>query len=115
MPLNTSRKSPRVDNSKLKIIATCDTSVAGPVRILHIINDLSIGGAEMMLYRLLFHEREAELEPAVISLMDRGSLRQRIRDLGIPVFSPDMSQGLPGPLSVLRFGNLVRRIKPDLI
>ncbi len=37
-----------------------------PVRILHIINDLAIGGAEMMLYRLLSHKSRQRFDPIVI-------------------------------------------------
>jgi glycosyltransferase involved in cell wall biosynthesis len=86
-----------------------------PVRILHIINDLSIGGAEMMLYRLLSHKSRDRFDPVVISLMDRGSLRQRIEELGIPVYTARMRPGLPTPASIWRLVRLVRRIKPDLI
>jgi len=91
------------------------TERSRPLKILHIINDLSIGGAEMMLYRLLYHEREAQLEPSVISLMDRGPLRQRIKELGISVLSPGMSPAVPSPQSVFRLIRLVRQLKPDLI
>src|SRR4051812_45439873 len=86
-----------------------------PIRILHIINDLAIGGAEMMLYRLLSQKSKLRFEPIVISLMDRGSLRQRIEELGIPVYTAGMKPGLPTPASVWRLIRLVRKIRPDLI
>src|SRR5262252_1334603 len=70
---------------------------AGPIKILHIINDLSIGGAEMLLYRLLCQHSRQFFDPVVLSLMDRGSLRPRIEELGIPVYTAGMSSGLPGP------------------
>jgi glycosyltransferase involved in cell wall biosynthesis len=88
---------------------------AQPVKILHIINDLAIGGAEIMLYRLLAEKSRQRFNPVVISLMDRGSLRQRIEDLGIPVYTARMKRGRPTPASIWRLIRLVRQIKPDLI
>ena len=75
-----------------------------PLRILHIINDLSIGGAEMMLYRLLSQKSRERFDPVVISLMDRGSLRERIEKLGIPVYTARMKPGLPDTGFDLAFG-----------
>ena len=88
---------------------------AKPVKILHIINDLAIGGAEMMLYRLLSEKSRKRFNPVVISLMDRGSLRERVEELGIPVYTAGMKPGLPTPASIWRLFRLVRQIKPDLI
>ena len=85
------------------------------IKILHIINDLSIGGAEMMLYRLLSQKGHNRFDSVVISLMDRGSLRNRIEGLGIRVYSPKMRQGLPTVASIWRLIRLVRQINPDLI
>src|SRR5262245_23800629 len=79
-----------------------------PLRILHIINDLAIGGAEMMLYRLLSQKSRQRFEPVVISLMDRGSLRERIEELGIPVYTARIKPGWPTPASIWRLVRLVR-------
>jgi glycosyltransferase involved in cell wall biosynthesis len=87
----------------------------GSVKILHIINDLSIGGAEMMLYRLLSQKSRDRFDPVVLSLMDQGSLRQRIEALGIPVYTAGMKPGMATPASIWRLIRLVRKIKPDLI
>lgn len=86
-----------------------------PIKILHIINDLSIGGAEMMLYRLLSHKSRQRFQPIVISLMDRGSLRGGFEELGIPVFTARMKPGFPTPASIWRLIQLIRKIKPALI
>jgi glycosyltransferase involved in cell wall biosynthesis len=82
---------------------------------LHLINDLSVGGAEMMLYRLLSQTRRDRFDSVVLSLMDQGSLRQRIEDLGIPVYTARMKAGMATPASIWRLIRLVRKIKPDLI
>src|SRR5882762_3987220 len=92
-----------------------ETPRAKPLTILHVINDLSIGGAEIMLYRLISQKSRRRFQPVVISLMDRGSLRQRIEELGIPVYTARMTPGLPTPASIWRLIRLVRQIKPDLI
>lgn len=87
----------------------------GPLRILHIINDLSIGGAEMMLYRLLSQKSRDRFDPVVLSLMAQGSLRQRIEELGIPVYTAGVKPGMATPASIWRLLRLVRKVKPDLI
>lgn len=86
-----------------------------PIRILHIINDLSIGGAEMMLVKLLSATDRQRFDPVVISLIDRGSLRKRVEAMGIPVYTPGMKPALPSLRSLLRFIRLVRLIKPQLV
>jgi glycosyltransferase involved in cell wall biosynthesis len=83
--------------------------------LLHIINDLSIGGAEMMLYKLLAESDRQRFEPVVISLIDRGALRERIEGLGIAVYTTGMKPGVPSPLGLWRLVRLMRRLKPDLV
>lgn len=85
------------------------------IKVLHIINDLSIGGAEMMLYKLLSGMSEERFSPFIISLVDRGKLRERIEALGIPVYTAGMNPEMPSPASVWRLIRIVRQIKPDLI
>lgn len=86
-----------------------------PFKVMHIINDLSIGGAEMMLYKLLAETDRERFEPVVISLIDRGALRERIEGLGIAVHTLGMKPGLPSPLGLWRLIRLMRRVKPDLV
>jgi len=69
----------------------------------------------MMLYRLLSQKSRQRFEPVVISLMDCGSLRERIEELGIPVYTARIKRGRPTPASIWRLIRLVRRINPDLI
>jgi len=85
------------------------------VKILYIISDLSIGGAEMMLYKLLTETDRNHFEPAVISLIDCGGLRPRIEELGIPVHTARLKAGVPSPLGFWRLVRLMRRLKPDLV
>src|SRR6266581_4446138 len=87
----------------------------GPIRILHIINDLAIGGSEMMLYKLLSRTNRKKFDSAVISLDGVGKLSDRIRQLGVPVYEMGMKPSALRPLSLLRLIRSARRIKPDLI
>lgn len=68
-----------------------------------------------MLYRLLSHKSRQRFQPVVISLMDRGSLRARVEELGVPVCTPRMRPGFPTPASVWRLIKLIRQLKPELI
>lgn len=86
-----------------------------PLRVVHIISDLSVGGAEMVLCNLLGALDRTQFEPLVISLMDKGPLRARLDALGIPVYSPRMTSVWPNPLAWLRLLRLVRRLQPDVL
>lgn len=86
-----------------------------PIRVVHVISDLSIGGAEMMLYKLLAASDSECMAPMVVSLIDRGGLRDRIAALGIPVHTIGMKAGVPSPLGFWRLVRLLRSLKPDLV
>jgi glycosyltransferase involved in cell wall biosynthesis len=86
-----------------------------PLRILHIIPDLSIAGAEMKLYKVLSANRKELFTPTVISMRDRGELRQRIEALGIPVYSLGIRGSLPGPSSIRKLMRIVREMRPEVI
>src|ERR1043165_1739536 len=86
-----------------------------PTRLVHIINDLSIGGAEMMLYKLLSEMDRARFELAVVSLRNGGQLHERIEKLGIPIYSIAMKLPVATPTSCWRLIRLIRHLNPDLI
>lgn len=85
------------------------------MKILHVITGLSTGGAEMMLYKLLSGMNRARFEPVVISLMDRGTLGDRIEALGIPVHTMGLKLGKSTPLSIWCLIRTLRQLQPDLI
>lgn len=85
------------------------------IRICHIITGLSTGGAEMMLYKLLSGTDRTRFESSVISLIDKGTLGERIEALGIPVYTLGMPRGWPHPSGLVRLVRLVRRLRPDLL
>jgi glycosyltransferase involved in cell wall biosynthesis len=85
------------------------------IRLVHIINDVSIGGAEMMLYKLLSQVNRERFDPIVVALRNRGQLHRRIEALDVPVYNVAMRLGIPTPTSGWRLIRLMRRLKPDLI
>jgi glycosyltransferase involved in cell wall biosynthesis len=86
-----------------------------PIRVLHIINDLAIGGTEIMLFKLLSHTDRSRFEPTVITLNGANPLADQIRDLGIPVESLGAKSSTANPAALLRLGRATRRLSPQLI
>jgi len=68
-----------------------------------------------MLYKLLSATDRARFDPIVVSLIDRGTLGERIEALGVPVYTVGMAPGCPTPAALWRLIRLVRRLQPDLI
>jgi glycosyltransferase involved in cell wall biosynthesis len=95
--------------------AASTQTMAKPVRIMYVISDLSVGGAEMMLYKLLAGIDRTRFEPVVVSLMDGGALRPRVEALGVEVHTVGVRPKLPTPLDLLRLVRLTRRLRPDLV
>jgi glycosyltransferase involved in cell wall biosynthesis len=85
------------------------------LRILHIITGLSLGGAEMMLFKLLSRWDRSRFSGAVVSLTPVGPVGERIAAQGIGVSSLNMRRGLPNPLSILRLAGRIRAFAPDVV
>ena len=83
--------------------------------ILHIITGLFTGGAEMMLYHLLSKTDRQKFDPIVISLMNKGTLGDRIQDLQVPLYTLELDMGKPSLTVIPKLLRLVREIKPNLI
>jgi glycosyltransferase involved in cell wall biosynthesis len=84
------------------------------MRLVFVITATGIGGAEMMLHKLLTG-LSAEFEPHVVSMRPVGKIGERIRALGIPVESLEMRRGIPDPLALVRLIQYLRRRKPDVV
>jgi glycosyltransferase involved in cell wall biosynthesis len=86
------------------------------IKIAHVINALSIGGAELMLLKLLAHTDRAAYAPRVFTLLSpAGPVADRIRELGIPVRELGMHRGTPNPLRLLQLSRWLRDDSPDLV
>ena len=76
--------------------------MTGPALITHIITDLSTGGAEIMLLKLLSHIDRERFSSQVISLTGGGAIGERLEGLGVPVQTLGMRPGVPDPSAMLR-------------
>lgn len=85
------------------------------MKITHVITGLSMGGAQMMLYKLLSHMDRNAFAAEVIPLADVGPLDKKIRALGVPVRSLGMRPGVPNPLGVYKLARWLRQDPPHLI
>lgn len=83
-------------------------------RILHVITELTMGGTETMLSKLL-SATSTRHQHAVVSLKPMGPMGQRIADLGIPVISLRLRAGTPNPLRARSIRSLARDFRPQLI
>src|SRR3990172_2848430 len=84
------------------------------MRVLHVITGLNLGGAEVMLHRLLQASDRRSSSHDVVSLMDLGIVSERIRQLGIDPRALQMGR-VPNPRKLLRLANIVRESNPDVV
>jgi glycosyltransferase involved in cell wall biosynthesis len=85
------------------------------LQITHVITDLDVGGAEMMLYKLLSELDPAEFSSRVISLRGEGPIAEHIRNLGVPVEALNMPPGIPQPSGIMNLTRLLQDHQPDVI
>lgn len=85
------------------------------INISYIITNLSTGGAETMLLKLLEQLDRRRFTPTVISLVGLGEIGPSIQALGIPVHALGMTRGVPNPLMLLRLVRLLHQLRPDVV
>ena len=68
------------------------TSIA--MRVVHVISNLGLGGAETMLVRLVREQAGGTVEHAVISFLPGGVYAQTLRDLGAEVIELEGTRSL---------------------
>lgn len=86
------------------------------MKIAHIIIGLNVGGAELMLKRLVLHSsKKDEFEHCVISLTDLGVIGQQLQDAGIEVYSVGMNSFASISIAFIRLRNLLKTINPDVV
>ena len=108
---------PAVDSAKKE---NCEISQTGDkssrrIKCLHIIGDLSVGGAEKMLCRLIKASDAGRFRHLVVTLMPPGEMAADLARSGIEIFSLNMNR-IPSALCALpRLVALIRRLNPDVI
>jgi glycosyltransferase involved in cell wall biosynthesis len=81
---------------------------------MHVITGLDIGGAEMMLLKLLSASGD-EWQSMVVSLKDEGMIGPSITKLGVPVECLHLHLNSPNPERFLLLRSLMRRFRPQII
>jgi glycosyltransferase involved in cell wall biosynthesis len=89
--------------------------VSRPIRVVHLITDLDVGGAEMMLARLVAGMDRDAIDNTVISLTSGGAVAERIAGSGVRVVSLDMQPGRLNIGGVPRLVRLLRQMGPDVL
>jgi glycosyltransferase involved in cell wall biosynthesis len=85
------------------------------VKIVHVITDLDVGGAEMMLARLIARLDPRRIENTVISLTTTGTVGHEIQQTGVPVFALGLRPGQVRTAALWRLVRLLRRLRPDVV
>ena len=83
------------------------------MKVLHIINGLSDGGAESLLYRFCLSDKENK--HIVISLKDGKKYEQLLNDIDIEVYCLNFQDIRFKLLGFLRLVKLIKRFKPDAV
>lgn len=83
-------------------------------RIMHVITDLDIGGAELMLLKVLRNSDLNLYDHLVVSLKTRGKVAKGIEDAGFRVIGLGM-KWYNFPLCLWRLYRILRKEKPDIV
>jgi len=86
-----------------------------PIHVVHLITDLDVGGAEMMLLRLVAAADRARFRMSVVSMTALGPVGSELAALGIKVQTLGMSRAVPDPRGLFRLVTILRREPADLL
>jgi glycosyltransferase involved in cell wall biosynthesis len=86
------------------------------MRILHIIVGLNVGGAELMLKRLVESTSDTSTyRHTVVSLTELGVIGAQLRTAGIETHALGMMSAAGLPWTLVRLTRLIRRLGPDIV
>jgi glycosyltransferase involved in cell wall biosynthesis len=85
------------------------------MKVLHIISGLDIGGAEMMLKRLVECDPASIPETCVVSLTSLGVIGESLRARGVLVHALGMRSAFGIPFGLWRLVRLIRAARPDIV
>ena len=104
---------PALDSSAAAFVQESERSRA--VKVMHVITDLDVGGAERMMSSYLMSPRDAAPESVVVSLLPGGYFSDHLRRAGFRVIDLNMRRNTPSVASVFRLAMLIGREKPDVV
>src|SRR5215207_8769604 len=85
------------------------------MKVVHIITSLKMGGAEVMLLRLLQQLRGRDYDPYMIGLSTPGDISDRLAEMGIPADALGSRKGVPDPATLWTIAHTLRRVRPDVV
>jgi glycosyltransferase involved in cell wall biosynthesis len=85
------------------------------IRVCHIITDLDVAGAEMMVAQLATGMDPTRFTVKVVSLIEPGSLADELRAAGIDVETLNVTRGRPSLRGAARMIALLRRERPAIV
>jgi glycosyltransferase involved in cell wall biosynthesis len=98
------------------------------ITVVHVIGTLEVGGAQMMLWKLLSRMNNQGFRNVVVCAFEEGPFAERLRAIGVPVHNLGMRHGdqPPGiarrltrlaksPIATARLVGLLRRVEPDVV
>lgn len=86
-----------------------------PMRVMHLVTGLAVGGAETMLAKLLGATNKERFTSSVVSMLQPGPLAQTIQEAGVPVHSLGLSRGVPRPSALPKLHKLIRDFRPAVL
>ena len=87
-----------------------------PLHVLHVIVGLDVGGAELMLLRLITSQVQVGIvEHRVVSLTTMGEVGSRLQQMGVPLHTLEMRGALSAIRVFIRLLLLIRRAQPDVV
>jgi glycosyltransferase involved in cell wall biosynthesis len=86
-----------------------------PLRIMHLITSLNVGGAQMHLYKTVTRFHPGKVASLVVSLAPPGRVGQLIQGQEIPVIGLGMRRGRLNPHACARLLQIIRRFKPHIL
>lgn len=86
-----------------------------PIKVLHLISTLDVGGAEQNLLRLISTMDKSTFQNHVVCMKKTGIVGQKMEKTDTPVYSLNMKKGVPDIRAVLRLRFLARLMRPDII
>jgi glycosyltransferase involved in cell wall biosynthesis len=85
------------------------------LKIVHLITNLQVGGAEMMLLKLLSHMDRQRFRSVVVPLVAVGSVGKKIQELDIPVYALGMRRGRPSAQALSAIFSLLKQERPFIV
>ena len=86
-----------------------------PISVMHLITTLDVGGAEMMLLKLLSFMDDDDFSNQVVSLTGIGPIGEKIMAQGIPVYALNMPSGRLTLGGLVKLWRLLNSIKPKIL